>query len=96
MVNRRSFLSGSALVAAAVVAPAQAAEAPKKVRKPFEGIGDAPFVVGEPCLQAPAGTTMGLTWRVSGLAKGVVEVADNPEMANARTVKSGGVILPMK
>ena len=48
MVNRRSFLSGSALVAAAVVAPAQAAEAPKKVRKPFEGIGDAPFVVGEP------------------------------------------------
>ena len=90
MVNRRSFLSGSALVAAAVVAPAQAAEAPKKVRKPFEGIGDAPFVVGEPCLQAPAETTMGVTWRVSGLAKGVVEVADNPEMANARTVKSGG------
>ena len=90
MVNRRSFLSGSALVAAAVVAPAQAAEAPKKVRKPFEGIGDAPFVVGEPCLQAPAETTMGVTWCVSGLAKGVVEVADNPEMANARTVKSGG------
>ena len=90
MVNRRSFLSGSALVAAAVVAPAQAAEAPKKVRKPFEGIGDAPFVVGEPCLQAPAETTMGVSWRVSGLAKGVVEVADNPEMANARTVKSGG------
>ena len=90
MVNRRSFLSGSALVAAAVVAPAQAAEAPKKVRKPFEGIGDAPFVVGEPCLQAPAETTMGVTWCVSGLAKGVVEVADNPEMTNARTVKSGG------
>ena len=90
MVNRRSFLSGGALVAAAVVAPAQAAEAPKKVRKPFEGIGDAPFVVGEPCLQAPAETTMGVTWCVSGLAKGVVEVADNPEMANARTVKSGG------
>ena len=90
MVNRRSFLSGSALVAAAVVAPAQAAEAPKKVRKPFEGIGDAPFVVSEPCLQAPAETTMGVTWCVSGLAKGVVEVADNPEMANARTVKSGG------
>ena len=90
MVNRRSFLSGSALVAAAVVAPAQAAEAPKKVRKPFEGIGDAPFVVGEPCLQAPAETTMGVTWRVSGLAKGVVELADNPEMRNARTVKGGG------
>ena len=90
MVNRRSFLSGSALVAAAVVAPVQAAEAPKKVRKPFEGIGDAPFVVGEPCLQAPAETTMGVTWCVSGLAKGVVEVADNPEMTNARTVKSGG------
>lgn len=89
MVNRRAFLSGSALMAAAVAAPA-GAQRPPKPRKPFEGIGDAPFVVGEPCLQAPAETTMGVTWRVSGLAKGVVEVADNPEMANARTVKSGG------
>lgn len=90
MVNRRSFLSGGALMAAAAVAPAKGAEAPKKVRKPYEGIGDAPFVVAEPCLQAPAETTMGVTWAVSGLAKGVVEVADNPEMTNARTVKSGG------
>ena len=77
-------------MAAAAVAPAKGAEAPKKVRKPYEGIGDAPFVVAEPCLQAPAETTMGVTWAVSGLAKGVVEVADNPEMTNARTVKSGG------
>ena len=89
MVNRRAFLSGSALMAAAVAAPA-GAQRPPKPRKPFEGIGDAPFVVGEPCLQAPAETTMGVTWRVSGLAKGVVELADNPEMRNARTVKGGG------
>ena len=89
MVNRRAFLSGSALMAAAVAAPA-GAQRPPKPRKPFEGIGDAPFVVSEPCLQAPAETTMGVTWCVSGLAKGVVEVADNPEMTNARTVKSGG------
>lgn len=90
MVNRRAFLSGGAMVAAAAVAPVQAAKPAGKVRKPFEGIGEAPFVVGEPCLQAPGETTMGVTWCVSGLSKGVVEVADNPEMANARTVKSGG------
>ena len=94
MVNRRSFLAGGALMAAAAVTPAKASDFvdPKKgkARKPYEGIGDAPFVVAEPCLQAPAETTMGVTWAVSGLAKGVVEVADNPEMTNARTVKSGG------
>ena len=94
MVNRRSFLAGGALMAAAAVTPAKASEfvnrKKRKARKPYEGIGDAPFVVAEPCLQAPAETTMGVTWAVSGLAKGVVEVADNPEMTNARTVKSGG------
>lgn len=91
-MKRREFLSGAALVAAASAVPATAAaqKPAARPRKPFEGIGDAPFTVGEPCLQAPAETTMGVTWRVSGLAKGVVEIADNPDMNQARTVKSGG------
>lgn len=33
---------------------------------------------------------MGVSWAVSGLSKGEVEYADNPEFANSRTVKSGG------
>ena len=92
-LKRRTFLSGGALMAAASVVPnSNAAETPKapKPRKPYEGIGKDPFVVAEPCLQAPGETTMGVTWAVSGLSKGVVEVADNPEMRNARIVKSGG------
>ena len=92
-LKRRALLSGGALMAAASVVPnSNAAETPKapKPRKPYEGIGKDPFVVAEPCLQAPGETTMGVTWAVSGLSKGVVEVADNPEMKNARIVKSGG------
>ena len=50
----------------------------------------APYRVGLPCLQSPGETTMGVSWRVNGLSKGVVEYADNPEFRNSRTVKSGG------
>lgn len=90
-MKRRDFISGAALAAAISAVPSAGNGAPApKTRRPYEGIGDAPFKVGEPCLQAAAETTMGVTWAVSGLAKGVVEVADNPEMKGARTVKSGG------
>ena len=48
------------------------------------------FEVGVPCLQSPGETTMGVSWAVSGLAKGVVEYADNPEFRGVRTARSGG------
>ncbi len=96
-LNRRTFLVNSGTLAAAAVsggvatsAKAAPAAGSPKPRKPYEGIGDAPFAAGEPCLQAPAETTMGVAWKVSGLSKGVVEIADNPEMRGARTVKAGG------
>lgn len=84
MVGRRSFLaSGGALVAAAAL--------PSEARgSAYEGTGGEALVVGEPCLQAPAETTMGISWSVSGLAKGVVEYADNPEFKDSKKVKSGG------
>ena len=63
---------------------------PAPAKDPFLGTQGAPFSVGVPCLQAPAETTMGISWKVSGLAKGVVEIADNPNMENSRIVKSGG------
>ena len=88
MVDRRGFIFGSA---ASAMAPfALGAAEPEKARDPFKGTGGAPLKVGHPCLQAPGATTMGVSWAVSGLAKGVVEIADNPEFGNSRIVKSGG------
>ena len=47
--------------------------------------------VGFPCLQAPGDTTMGVSWSVPCLSKGEVEVADNPEMRDARIFRPGGL-----
>ena len=94
-MNRREFLKGGALAVAATTAGAATAEGVKHEPRsanadPFLGTQGVPLKVGFPCLQAPAETTMGVSWRISGLAKGVVEVADNPEFRNSRFVKSGG------
>ena len=88
MVGRRGFILGSAASAMAPFAIKGAEGTP--ARDPFKGTGGVPLKVGHPCLQAPGSTTMGVSWAVSGLAKGVVEVADNPEFRNSRIVKSGG------
>ena len=45
--------------------------------------------VGEPVLESPSEDSVGVAWSVSRLSTGAVEIADNPEMKNARTVKSG-------
>ena len=45
--------------------------------------------VGEPVLEALAEDSVGVAWSVSRLSTGAVEIADNPEMRNARDVKSG-------
>ena len=87
-LDRRGFLLGGG--ASAVLAASASAEGVGGTGNPLHGTGGAPFYVGEPCLQAPGETTMGVSWAVSGLAKGVVEIADNPEMRGSRTVKSGG------
>ena len=91
-VSRRGFLVGTgALAAAATASRGGAAEAGSaSARDPFLGTQGAPLAVGCPNLQAPGETTMGVTWRVSGLAKGVVEYADNPAIANARIARPGG------
>ena len=73
-MSRRGFLVGTgALAAAATASRGEAAEAGSaNVRDPFLGTQGAPLAVGCPNLQAPGETTMGVTWKVSGLAKGVV------------------------
>ena len=88
-MTRRGFLAGTGAFAATagVAAEAKAAAAPAD---PFLGTRGAPLTVGCPNLQAPGETTMGVSWKVSGLSKGVVEVADNPAFKKSRFVKSGG------
>jgi len=84
-IERRMFLKGSALVAAAGVLKPGAAMMPSeqaaydkynalKIPRPT-GLLD-----GAPVLQAPAPTSMGVAFAVTALANGFVEVADNPEM----------------
>ena len=94
-LTRRGFLSaGVALTAGAALAGEKPVKPtprkPTSPSDPFLGTGGVPLVVGEPCLQAPGETTMGISWAVSGLAKGVVEYADNPDFRARKTVKSGG------
>ena len=90
--NRRQFLAGVACIGAATAAGAAADGGRTSVpANPFIGTGGAPLKTGEPCLQAPSSTTMGVSWAVSGLSKGLVEIADNPGFRNSRTVKSGGL-----
>ena len=83
-INRREFLGSGALAFAAAATGRAASEGAG------QGAQDAPLRVGPPCLQAAAETTMGVSWHVSGLAKGAVEVADNPDFRASRIVRPGG------
>lgn len=94
-IKRREFLKGSALAVAGTMAGCATVDDTRHetrstvVFDPFLGTQGDPLRVGYPCLQAPAETTMGVSWRISGLAKGVVEFADNPDFRGSRIVKSG-------
>ena len=97
-IERRMFLKGSALVAAAGVLKPGKAMLPSEqaaydkynamvIPRP-EGLLD-----GAPVLQAPAPTSMGVAFAVTALANGFVEVADNPEMKNATRFMAEGLPL---
>lgn len=88
-VTRRGFLGGAAAFSATAISAGEkpVAQVPDD---PFLGTHGVPLEVGFPNLQAPGETTMGVSWAVSGLAKGEVEYADNPEFKGAKRVKGGG------
>ena len=95
-LTRRAFLlaaggavAGGAAFAAAGEGAAQPPPVAKVPSNPFLGTGGAAFTVGAPCLQAPGETTMGVSWAVSGLSKGVVEYADNAAFRDAKIAQSG-------
>ena len=94
-LTRRGFVSACGALAASAVhgdaaVPQDSAASAPREQDPFLGTRGVPLEVGSPCLQAPGETSMGVSWAVSGLAKGVVEYADNPEMSGATTVRGGG------
>ena len=92
-LTRRGFIAaGGALAAYGAHGGANAADSGNQPAggDPFLGTRGSPFKAGSPCLQAPGETTMGVSWAVSGLSKGVVEYADNPDMRGAKAVKGGG------
>lgn len=89
-LSRRGFLLGGGALATGAVSGAVGQKEAPVIADPFLGTRGVPLQVGFPCLQAPGETTMGVSWKVSGLSKGVVEYADNPEFRDAKTVKGGG------
>ncbi len=86
-LSRRGFLAGIAAGAAAL--PLKAAE--DKLTMAVDDEARRIFKIGEPVLQIPAETSMGIVWAVNSLATGCVEYADNPEMKNSRRVRPGGL-----
>ena len=84
-LSRRRFLFGGGALAVAGCATAEAKETakPAPVRE-GEIDADKPLVVGEPCLQNAAETTMCVCWRVNSLANGWVEYGRDSELKDAR------------
>ena len=48
------------------------------------------LVLGEPFLQAPGATTMGIAWTVNCLANGWVDVSESSDLSNAKRFICGG------
>jgi hypothetical protein len=102
-IQRRSFLTGSALLATSAVLP-KVSEAKvqgvveaknKSIELPPSNGGRASekakkLVLGEPFLQAPGTTSMGIAWTVNCLANGWVDVSESPDLSNAKRFICGG------
>ena len=92
MMNRRSFLAGTSLLAAGAIVPrrAEARAAGEEKYTPPPPVKGEKRLLAEPVLQCPSPWSMGVAWAVSGLANGAVEFADNPEFKDFQTVRCGG------
>ncbi len=85
--NRRSFLVGATLAAAS----APFASRGKVVVEDPAKMAEVKLHIGEPVLQVPSDTSMGVVWSVNKLCNGFVELADNPNFTHARRVMCGGM-----
>ena len=55
-----------------------------------ESLGGSPLIASAPMLQNFAESSIGITFAVNSLANGYVLISENPDMTEARKVKSGG------
>ena len=85
-LNRRNFIAGGALLAAAGAAGRAVAEAAPAAtpENPHAGPDGRKYEVGEPCLQVPAETSMGVCWAVSHLTNGWVEYGQKEDLSDAK------------
>ncbi len=97
-MNRRDFIGGSALFAAAGLVRAAAASTAEDAAKAAVAADAVAFrrqqtsglIESMPMLQAPAETSMGIVWSVTAMANGWVDVSESPDMSNARHFTCGG------
>ena len=98
-MNRREFLSGSALLAATgLMGSAKAGTAEEAAKAAVEADAKSDkyraahqLIESEPMLQAPAETSMGVVWAVTAMANGWVEVSEKPDLSDAKTFVCGGL-----
>jgi len=87
-LNRRGFLAGGAMFAAAGVAGQANANAKAATvatpANPHAGPDGRKYEVGEPCLQVPAEDSMGVCWAVSHLTNGWVEYGLEKDLSDAK------------
>ena len=87
-MNRREFLKGASVVGTLGLTGNSAA----KTWRDFE-VADGKYwlhnLAGEPLLASVSQSSVAVSWATGRLATGGVEIADNPEMRNARFVKAG-------
>ena len=98
-INRRKFIGSAAMLAAGMVTGESRAMMPSE-QAAWNAYKAAPDVKREgmldskPLLHSPAPDSMGIGIAVTGTVLGVAEVADNPEMKNARRYYPEGMPLP--
>ncbi|MBP5227548.1 MAG: metallophosphoesterase [Kiritimatiellae bacterium] len=97
-IKRRSFLAGSAFLAAAGMAPSASGMLPSEQAahdkyKATEVPHPDQLLDSESLLQVPAPDSVGVSFAVNRLAVGYAEVADNPEMTGAKRYVCAGMPL---
>ena len=85
-VTRRDFASVALMGAAGLAGSGRSAAAAVDARS-------TGTLAGEPLLAAPSESSVAVSWAVSTLATGGVEIGESPDLAGARHVKSGGLPL---
>lgn len=83
-MNRRDFILAGGAVALSGCVSAVKKTAPQEAENEGEIGAELPLVVGEPCLQNAAETTMCVVWSVNALANGWVEYGRDPALKDAR------------